>query len=112
MASECARADVAERRKVWIGERQPAMRREPHRLVFIDETSVNTKMVRSRGRARHGKWLKALLDVSERRTGRSSVTSRGAAMMVRCARSCANWRISVGDLAAAVCISFCGATAS
>ena len=67
MASECARADVAERRRVWIGERQPAMRLEPHRLVFIDETSVNTKMVRSRGRARHGKWLKALLDVSERR---------------------------------------------
>lgn len=59
MASECARADVAERRRVWINERQPAMRREPHRLVFIDETSVNTKMARLRGRARWGKRLKA-----------------------------------------------------
>lgn len=59
MASECARADVAERRRVWLAERQPAMRREPHRLVFIDETSVNTKMTRLRGRAQHGRRLKA-----------------------------------------------------
>jgi transposase len=59
MASECARADVAERRRVWIGERQPHMRRDPGRLVFIDETSVNTKMTRLRGRARRGKRLKA-----------------------------------------------------
>jgi transposase len=59
MASECARADVAERRREWINERQPAMRREPGRLVFIDETSVNTKMTRLRGRARKGKRLKA-----------------------------------------------------
>lgn len=59
MASECARADVAERRRVWINERQPAMCREPHRLVFIDETSVNTKMTRLRGRARKGRRLKA-----------------------------------------------------
>lgn len=44
---------------MWIDERQPAMRREPHRLVFIDETSVNTKMTRLRGRARKGKRLKA-----------------------------------------------------
>ena len=35
------------------------MRRHPGRLVFIDETSVNTKMTRPRGRARHGKRLKA-----------------------------------------------------
>ncbi len=35
------------------------MRREPHRLVFIDETSVNTKMTRQRGRAKKGKRLKA-----------------------------------------------------
>jgi transposase len=59
MASECARADVAERRRVWIGERQPQMRSDPARLVFIDETSVNTKMTRLRGRARRGKRLKA-----------------------------------------------------
>lgn len=35
------------------------MRCEPHRLVFIDETSVNTKMTRLRGRTRGGKRLKA-----------------------------------------------------
>lgn len=35
------------------------MRRRPARLVFIDETSVNTKMTRPRGRARRGKRLKA-----------------------------------------------------
>lgn len=59
MASECARADVAERRRLWINRRQPRMRRRPAKLVFIDETSVNTKMTRPRGRARRGKRLKA-----------------------------------------------------
>jgi transposase len=59
MASECARADVAERRRQWIGLRQPFMRRSPQRLVFIDETSVNTKMTRLRGRSRRGQRLKA-----------------------------------------------------
>ena len=42
MASECARADVAERRRLWIDQRQPRMRRQPGRLVFIDETGVRT----------------------------------------------------------------------
>lgn len=59
MASECARADVAERRREWLDERQPHMRRDPGRLVFIDETSVNTKMIRLRGRAPRGERLKA-----------------------------------------------------
>jgi transposase len=59
MASECARADVAEKRRVWIEKRQPRMRRQPGRLVFIDETSLNTKMTRLRGRARRGRRLKA-----------------------------------------------------
>ena len=31
--------------------RQPRMRREPHRLVFIDETAVKTNLTRLRGRA-------------------------------------------------------------
>lgn len=59
MASECARADVAERRRLWINRRQPRMRRQPDRLVFIDETSINTKMTRLRGRARRGARLRA-----------------------------------------------------
>jgi transposase len=35
------------------------MRRQPGRLVFIDETAVTTKMTRLRGRARIGERLKA-----------------------------------------------------
>lgn len=59
MASECARADVAERRRIWIDQRQPRMRRQPGRLVFIDETAITTKMTRLRGRSRIGTRLKA-----------------------------------------------------
>ena len=35
------------------------MRKEPHRLVFIDETATTTKMTRLRGRARKGERLRA-----------------------------------------------------
>lgn len=49
MASECARQHIRKARQAWIGRRQPRMRRQPHRLVFIYETSVNTKMTRLRG---------------------------------------------------------------
>ena len=35
------------------------MRLEPHRLVFVDETSVTTKMVRLRGQALSGERLHA-----------------------------------------------------
>lgn len=59
MASECAREHIRKARRAWIGRRQPRMRRQPHRLVFIDETSVNTKMTRLRGRARCGQRLRA-----------------------------------------------------
>ena len=44
MASECERPDVAERRRQWIVGRQPLMRCQPWRLVFLDETSVTTKL--------------------------------------------------------------------
>jgi transposase len=59
MASECARVDVREERRVWKTKRQPRMRLEPQRLVFIDETSVTTKMTRLRGRSRRGQRLRA-----------------------------------------------------
>ncbi|MDH7975951.1 IS630 family transposase [Sphingomonas sp. AR_OL41] len=59
LADEAARADVAERRRTWRRGRQPRMAREPHRLVFIDETATTTKMTRLRGRARKGERLKA-----------------------------------------------------
>src|SRR3954466_11088578 len=59
MASERERADVWERRREWIERRQPRMRLQPARLVFIDETAVNTKMTRLRGRSRRGQRLRA-----------------------------------------------------
>jgi transposase len=59
MATEYTRADVAERRRPWSERRQPRMRRVPGRLVFLDETSVTTKMTRLRGRARRGVRLRA-----------------------------------------------------
>jgi transposase len=57
MASERARAAVRERRHEWIEHRQPRMRQQPARLVFIDETAVTTKMTRLRGRSRRGQRL-------------------------------------------------------
>lgn len=59
MASERARADVAERRRIWIHVRQPLMRLEPARLVFIDETAVATNLTRWRGRSLRGERLPA-----------------------------------------------------
>ncbi len=59
MAAECARADVREERRVWRTQRQVRMREQPHRLVFLDETYVNTKMTRLRGRSRKGQRLRA-----------------------------------------------------
>ena len=47
-ASEQERADVALARMRWQ-KRQPAW--NPERLVFIDETGMNTKMTRLYGRA-------------------------------------------------------------
>ena len=58
MAAECARADVRDERRVWHAQRQPRMREQPHRLVFLDETYVNTKMTRLRGRSRRGQRLR------------------------------------------------------
>ncbi len=59
MAAECARADIRDKRHLWVTGRQPRMRLEPHRLVFIDETSVTTKLTRLRGRAPKGERLRA-----------------------------------------------------
>jgi hypothetical protein len=58
LASQCERADVAKARHRWRQSRQPRMRNQPGRLVFIDETSVTTKMTRLRGRSRKGERLK------------------------------------------------------
>jgi transposase len=58
MAAECARADVRDERRTRRDHRQVRMRQEPHRLVFLDETYVNTKMTRLRGRSRKGQRLR------------------------------------------------------
>jgi transposase len=58
MAAECARADVRDERRVWHAHGQPRMCQEPHRLVFLDETYVNTKMTRLRGHSRKGQRLR------------------------------------------------------
>lgn len=42
---------------MWIEKRLPIMRTMPHRLVFIDETSTNTKLTRLRGRSPVGERL-------------------------------------------------------
>jgi hypothetical protein len=59
LASEAVRQDVAEARRTWRSGRQPRMRQEPHRLIFVDETGTTTKITRLRGRARRGERYKA-----------------------------------------------------
>jgi len=46
-------------RREWIDRRQPFMRTQPSRLVFIDETSVKTNMTPLRGRSLCGERLPA-----------------------------------------------------
>ena len=55
-ASEQDRPDVAAARMKWQ-ENQPTL--DPNRLVFVDESGVNTKMVRLYGRAPEGERLRA-----------------------------------------------------
>ncbi|WP_343864350.1 IS630 family transposase [Caenispirillum bisanense] len=59
LASEAARATVSHERHIWTTRRQPRMRLEPDRLVFVDETSITTRMVRLRGRSLRGTRLRA-----------------------------------------------------
>src|SRR5262247_3817257 len=53
-AAEQQRADVARARRRWMREQGMF---DPARLVFIDETSANTKMVRLYGRCPRGERL-------------------------------------------------------
>ncbi|WP_460667133.1 IS630 family transposase, partial [Kribbella swartbergensis] len=50
---------VRQAREPWHTKRQPRMREEPHRLVFLDETGTSTKMTRLRGRCLKGQRLYA-----------------------------------------------------
>ena len=57
LASEQLRPDVAERRKDWVETRQPAMAGMLEMLVFIDETSLKTTLVKTTGWAPVGARL-------------------------------------------------------
>jgi hypothetical protein len=59
MAGTRERADISRERDEWRYHRQPAMRKSPGRLVFVDETSVKTNMTPLRGRSRRGTRLHA-----------------------------------------------------
>ena len=59
LATEQDRPDVAKARVEWVEARQPIMRELQARLIFLDETSTNTKMTRARGRFLKGERLKA-----------------------------------------------------
>jgi transposase len=56
-ASEQDRPDIAKARSEWKEGRQPIMRRERNRLIFIDETGTTTKLTRLRGRCLKGERL-------------------------------------------------------
>ena len=49
LATEQHRPDVARSRRIWITCRQPFMGKALDRLVFIYETSLNTKMTKTTG---------------------------------------------------------------
>jgi transposase len=49
---------VKAERRDWRCHRQPAMRKQPGRLVFLDETSIKTNMCRLRGRSLRGQRLR------------------------------------------------------
>jgi transposase len=55
-ALEQERPDILKRRRDWF-ETQPDL--DPQRLVFIDETSLSTKMARLRGRSPRGERCRA-----------------------------------------------------
>ncbi len=55
-AAEQERDDVAAAREAWFAA-QPEL--DPDRLIFIDETWLNTKMTRVRGRAPRGERLRS-----------------------------------------------------
>jgi transposase len=49
---------VRAERRDWLKARQPRMREEPHRLVFVDECATKTNMTRLRGRAPRGERVR------------------------------------------------------
>lgn len=54
LASEQQRPDIAAERDLWITRRKPFFDKAMARLVFIDETSTNTKLTKRTGWAQKG----------------------------------------------------------
>ena len=67
-ATEIDRADVAKRRRRWFRWLLPWLRQRLSRLVFLDETSITTRMTRLRGRALRGRRLRAKAPFGRRGT--------------------------------------------
>jgi hypothetical protein len=67
---EQAREDVAEARAAWWADQHKL---DPSRLVFLDESGVNTKMARLRGRAPRGQRLVASIPHGHWSTNRKTV---------------------------------------
>ena len=57
IAQERDKLEVRNARHDWE-RRQKTMRAQPHRLIFLDETGTNTKMIREYGRSLRGERLK------------------------------------------------------
>lgn len=57
MAEERSKSAVLKRRHDWVARRLPKMRENTEKLVFIDETGLNTKMTRTHGRCLKGQRL-------------------------------------------------------
>lgn len=68
LASEQDRPGVRQARAEWTATRQPRMRLEPHRLVFLDETGTTTKMTRLRGRCLKGHRLRSKVPLGHWKT--------------------------------------------
>lgn len=54
MASEQQRPEIARARELWTGRRRPFFNKALARLVFIDETSTNTKLTKRSGWSARG----------------------------------------------------------
>ena len=57
VAEERSKSAVLKRRHDWGARRLPKMREKTEKLVFIDETGLNTKMTRTHGRCLKGQRL-------------------------------------------------------
>lgn len=65
IAQERNKAEVRKARRDWTG-RQEVMRKQPHRLIFLDETGTHTRMTRQYGRSLRGERLKDIAPFQRR----------------------------------------------